>query len=211
MKKKSLITAAILIIAGVIGLLGCSSGKSGSAAFQVAFVSLSINEKAVSDYGTYLTGQIPDLTINGKAPLFTPMITGEARNDFDSGITVDPMMAMGSMMRMAAVGAAGDLDVIIADMENAARQARGGMFLPLTSILTSSELSALENRSLSFDILDTSGYEPRPTGEKTPACGVLITGNERIRNIFGNQEIGVFISANTKNLELAKMVVRSLL
>ena len=203
---------AILITAGlVISLFGCSSRNSGADSFQIAFVSLSVNENAISEYGTFLTNEMPELTIDGKAPVFIPIIAGETRNDYESGKVNDPMAVMGGMMRLATLGATGALDVVIADMDNAARQARGDMFIPLADIFTRDELSSMENRFLSFDKLNTDGYEPVPTGEKTPVCGINITGNARMRSIFGNQEIGVFIAASTKNPELAKKVALSLL
>ena len=202
-----------MLIAGFLALclFGCSSNEKKAAPFQVAFTAARLNESAVSEFGASLLNRIPELSIDGNAPLFTPMITGETQNNVEAGIIADPMMAMTGMMRQAALVSTGDIDVFISDMENAARNARGDMFLPLSEVFTDFELAALNNRFLSFDLVNTDGYETTPTGEKTPVCGIDITGNEMMLRIFGNQEIGVFIAANTKNMELAKKVMLSFL
>ncbi|MDR0312694.1 MAG: hypothetical protein LBI14_03780 [Treponema sp.] len=211
-KKRITATRTMLVACGLlICLFGCSSKEKGPLPFQIVFTSLYINESAVSEYGAILLNDIPELSIDGKAPLFTSMIMGETSNNPESGNFADPMMAMGSIMRLTTLIANGDIDIIISDLDNAARNARGGLFLSLSDVCTDDDLAALGDRLLSFDILRNDGYEPTPTGEKTPICGINITGNERIRRIFGNQEIGVFIVANTKNLELARRVMVSLL
>jgi hypothetical protein len=210
-KKRILGTRTILIACGLLVCLsGCSSKEKEPPPFQIVFTSFYINESAVSEYGASLVNDIPELSIDGKAPLFTPMIMGEARNNLESGTVGDPMMAMAGIMRLTTLVASGEIDIIISDLDNAARNARGGLFLPLSDVCTADDLAALNDRLLSFDLLSNDGYEPTPTGEKTPICGINITGNERIRRIFGDQEIGVFIVANTKNLELAKRVIVSL-
>jgi hypothetical protein len=209
--KRVLEARTILVACGLlVCLFGCSSKEKGPLPFQIVFSSLYINESAVTEYGAALLNEIPELSIDGKAPLFTSMIMGEAKNDTESGNFIDPMMAMGSIMRVATTVSNGEIDVFISDFDNAARNARGGLFLPLSDVYTVDDLAALGDRLLSFDILNTDSYEPTPTGEKTPICGINITGNEKIRRIFGDQEIGVFIVANTKNLELAKRVMASL-
>ena len=211
-KNRELIAGTLfLAIILVLCISGCSSGNKKTAAFQITFSSLSINESAVTEYGAYLVKNIPELVIDGKAPVLSSILMGEVKNDPEAGVFSDPMLGMAGIMRMAAVVSTGEMDVFIADMDNAARNARGGMFLSLEEIYTSDELKNLESRLLSFDILKTDTAEPEPTGEKTPLCGINITGNEQMRKIFGNQEIGVFIVANTKNLELAKKVMNSLI
>ena len=204
----NIILFAVVIFAVMICLGGCSGSKKTSP-FQIAFASLSLNENAVSEFGASLLAKIPELAIEGTAPLFTPMIMGEVKNDQQSGILIDPMMGMAGMMQMAAVVSTGDIDVFISDMENGARNARGGMFMSIDKLFPNENLSAIEDRLLSFDIMTTDEYEPKPTGEKTPVCGISIANNDQLRRIFGNRDVGIFIVENTKNLELAKKVMRS--
>ena len=203
----------ILLITGGLSVFpfGCSSKSSKATPFQIVFCSLYVNENAVSEYGAFLQNKMPELIIEGKAPVFTPMIMGEVKNDIEAGIINDPMMGMGGIIKMTTMVSTNEIDLMISDMENAARQARGDMFKPLEEVFTDDEISALKDRLLSFEILNVEGYEPTPTGEKTPVCGINITGNENMKKIFGDQEVGIFILANAKNLELAKDVIRSLL
>jgi len=213
MKQKVLckkIAAALVTLVLVLCLFGCSGGKK-TTPFQIVFSAALLSESAVTEYGNSLKSSMPELTIDGTAPVFSSMMMGETRNDAASGVPADPMMGMAGMMRMAAVVSTGEMDVFIADMENAGRNARSDMFMPLDKVFPGEDLSAYGERLLSFDILSNDSYDPQPTGEKTPVCGFSITGNPQIRRIFGDQEIGVFIISNTKNLELAKKVMRSLL
>jgi len=215
--KNKLAPVLAVIVTGffltVILFSGCSSGTKKGPTFQVAFCAQYVNEKAVSEYGSSLTAKMPELTIEGRAPQFMAMqiSTGQTRNEaIPGGSFADPMMVMGGIVRISSMVAAGELDVVIADMENAARDARGSMYLPLKDAFSEAELAATGRDLLSFDIVDTASETLAPTGEKTPVYGIDITDNEQLKAIFGNREIGVFIIANTKNLELAKKLVLSL-
>ena len=213
MNKKLIMRGGAMLLAGLLALslFGCSSGERKAAPFQVVFTAARVNESAVSEFAASMLNEIPELTIDGNAPLFTPMVVAETQNNTEGAITADPMMAMAGIMRQAAMVSTNDIDVFISDMNNAARNARGDMFLPLGEIFTDAELAAMSGRLLSFDLVSADGYEATPTGAKTPICGIDITDNETMRRIFGGQEVGVFIVANTKNYELAKKVMTSLI
>ena len=204
------IVVAFALLIALLFACGCSGG-SRKTAFQVAFCSLYINESAVTEYSAAAAKNIPELTIDGTAPVFTTMIMGEAENNIESGVLNDPMMGMAGMMKMAAVASTGDLDIFIGDMDNGARQARGGMFLALSDVYSAAELSSFGDKLLSFDILKVDAYNSTPTGEKTPVCGINITGNAQMTKIFGSQEIGVFIMASTKHKDIARKLIGSLL
>jgi hypothetical protein len=192
-------------------LSGCSSQEKETS-FQMAFTSLFICQDAIDEYGESLARDMPELTIDGNAPVFTPIISGAVENNPEEGILNDPMLGMAGMMQMTALTAIGGLDVVVSDMENAARNARGDMFIPLDELFNADELANMTDRYISFDYVESAdSYEFVPTGEKTPVCGINITGNEEMKKIFGNQEIGVFIVANTKNMDLAKAVMLSLI
>ena len=203
MKNKYFVIKGILILSLVFCFFACSSNKRSNQ-FQIVFTASQMSDNAISAYGNFLLEQIPELEINGSAPLFTPIAMGEAMQN------IDPMMAMGSTMRLSALMAAGELDMVIGTLENVSAMAQGGSFLPLTDIFSDAELQALGDRLISFDVVNVNENNVRvPTGERTPALGFSITGNDQIRAIFGNQEIGVYIIANTKNPELAKTVMRT--
>ena len=201
MKNKFFAVKIALLVILMFSFFGCSSNERGNQ-FQIVFYASQVSENAVTGYGSFLLEQIPELTIEGRAPLFTPMVMGDALQQ------IDPMMAMGTTMRLTGLMATGEVDMIIGNMENASNMAQGESFIPLTEIFSESELRNLDDRLISFDITSVNESNARvPTGERTPALGISITGNDHIRAIFGSQEIGVFIITNTKNLELAKSVM----
>ena len=205
-----LISLALLLCLLVVPLTGCSSARNGDAPFQIAFTALHMNTAAVSDYGAMLVNEMPELVIDGNAPRFTPIVAGVVENDPESGRIHDPMMGIAGMVQIPLMVTARELDVVIATLDNAARDARGDMFLPLDEIFTPEELAAFGDRLISFEHVEIDGPYTRPTGEMTPICGINIAGNEHMRQIFGEQEIGVFIVANSRNVELAREVMLSL-
>jgi len=203
---------AVLALVVLLAVLsGCAPENNRQVPFQIVFGSLNMNESAISQFENLLKNEIPELTIGGNAPLFTAMVMGEVQNDAESAIIIDPMFAIGGMMKLPALIAAGELDMMICDMENAARNARGDMFMPLGDIFSDEELAELSGRLLSFDLVESDGYETVATGEKTLVCGINVSDNAALKSIFGNQEIGVFIVANTKNVDLVKTVMLSLI
>ena len=214
MKSKIMyrIIALILVVCIlVMSLAGCSSASASAnrTSFHIAFSALYMDATAVSEFSEVLASEMPELTIDGNAPTLTPIFAGMVENDFEAGIFHDPMMAL-SIMKIPMMVAAGELDVVVSTLDNAAREARSDIFLPLEEVLTAEELAQFSDRLLAFEHVDTDGYNTWPTGEMTPVCGINITGNEYMRQIFGNQEIGVFIVANTGNIELARSVMLSL-
>lgn len=215
-KQNRLRLPALLMTAVLLGtLVGCSASTdtaSGDAAgaFQMALCGLYLDQDAVGDYGEALKVEMPSLTVDGQEPQFTALIMGETENDPESGVINDPMLGATGMMKFSAMIAAGELDVVVSDLDNAARSARSDSFIPLDEILSAEEITALEGKLLSFEHMETDGYTTTPTGEYTPICGIDITGNEALKAIYGDQQIGVFIVANTDNPELAKEVMLAL-
>ena len=119
----------------------------------------------------------------------------------------DPSVQMAGMMKLTAAIAAKEVDLIIADDTNAARNARSEAFYELSDILTADEISALGDKALSYDMLDDEG---NASGEKTPVCGVDITGDEVITPAMGSSSAGAFVAGNAANLENAKTVLKAL-
>ena len=52
--------------------------------------------------------------------------------------------------------------------------------------------------------------EGNASGEKTPVCGVDITGDEVITPAMGSSSAGAFVAGNAANLENAKTVLKAL-
>ena len=202
LKTRAAIAIGLILIVMISGACSRDTGR-GNRPFQIVFSASQINQNAVTNFGASLLNSMPELTVEGRAPLFTPMAMGTASPG------ADPMMAMGMTMRLTAQISGGEIDIIISSLENAASMAQGGSFMPLAEVLTEQEISSLGDRLISFDIIQVEGMDAVPTGERTPEVGVNITGKEEIRSIFGSQEIAVFIIANTGNIELSKAVLRS--
>ena len=95
----------------------------------------------------------------------------------------DPSVQMAGMMKLTAAIAAKEVDLIIADDTNAARNARSEAF---------------------YD------DEGNASGEKTPVCGVDITGDEVITPAMSSSSAGAFVAGNAANLENAKTVLKAL-
>jgi|GEM_PF-1522647 len=206
MKTFKKVILLFLIFLVFMGFSTCSSERPNQ--FQILFVALPLNIPAISEYGTSLITQMPELTIEEREPLFTAMLMGTTAQN------ADPSMAMGLIMRLSGMITAREVDIIIANMDNALNMAQGSTFMPLSEILTAQEIQMLEaeNMLLDFDILGTNDQNVQvTTGERTPPLGIDISANEQMRSIFGSQQVGIFIVANTTNLELAALVIRSFL
>ena len=117
-------------------------------------------------------------------------------------------MQMAGMMKLTMALAAQEVDVIIADELNAARNARSDSFYALSDLLTADEIAALGDRALSYELLDDEG---NPSGEMSPACGVDVTGDSALVHVVGNAQVGAFVAGNAPNLENAKDLMRALI
>lgn len=125
-----------------------------------------------------------------------------------TGSGEDPSMQMAGMMKLTMALAAQEVDVIIADELNAARNARSDSFYALSDLFTADEIAALGDRALSYELLDDEG---NPSGEMGPACGVDVTGDSALVNVVGNAQVGAFVAGNAANLENAKDLMRALI
>lgn len=189
--------AAVAVLTSAVLLGGC--GSEEAAGFQTAFCATYVDSEAVETYGESLKTDLPELTIDGVEPSFIGMSMGDSESD--------PMETMAGMTKFTAMIAGGELDVVISDMENAARNARGEAFLDVSSYLTEEEMEKYEDKLLSFDMVDDEG---NPTGEKTAVCGLDLSGNENISSLVG-EDCGVFVAANTSHVDQAAALVRYLL
>lgn len=190
MKRKNLWLKAVTLLLPAVLLTACGSGtETSDDTFQVMFSAPYVDEEQVAAYGEKLSAE-KEKTIEYQA---YPIGTEE----------IDPMAYGASVMKISAMVAAGELDVMVCDLDNAARNARGEMYYDLTSIFTEDELAEYSDRLVSFDMVDEEG---NPTGEKTPICGIDVSNNENLKNMMGENSYGVFIVGNTGDLELSKEI-----
>jgi hypothetical protein len=158
-----------------------------------------LSEEASQALADQLRSAVPELADGSIAINVNTTMTGGG---------ADPTMQMASMMKLTGAMAAQEVDVVIADEANAARNARSESFYTLSDLFTEDELSALGGRGLSYDMVDEEG---NPISERTPVCGVDVTGDELFTPIFGNAQIGAFIVGNAPDLENAKVLVKALM
>lgn len=183
-------TAAPTAVPGEDGTL--SADKTDK--LNVYLISTYVDENGLDSLKSFISDTLgDDVTIN-----YDTTFTGDGS---------DPSVQMAGMMKLTAAIAAKEVDLIIADDTNAARNARSEAFYELSDILTADEISALGDKALSYDMLDDEG---NASGEKTPVYGVDITGDEVITPAMGSSSASAFVAGNAANLENAKTVLKAL-
>lgn len=183
-------TAAPTVVPGEDGTL--SADKTDK--LNVYLIATYVDENGLDSLKSFISDALGDnVTVN-----YDTTFTGDGS---------DPSVQMAGMMKLTAAIAAKEVDLIIADDTNAARNARSEAFYELSDILTADEISALGDKALSYDMLDDEGSA---SGEKTPVCGVDITGDEVITPAMSNTSAGAFVAGNAANLENAKTVLKAL-
>ncbi|MGI5894202.1 MAG: hypothetical protein ACOX6P_06360 [Candidatus Merdivicinus sp.] len=192
MKKTSARVCAIALLLPTIFLSSC--GSEDSNALQVTVCNSYVDETLLDQYESDMLASNPSWTEEGSVVEFTSMNLGTE--------AADPAAYGASIMKISAMVAAKELDVMICDLENAARNARSGMYATLDEIFTEEELEPFADQFLTFDMVDDDG---NPTGEQTPVCGISLS-NDALSGIYGESEYGLFIVGNTENLDLAKDV-----
>ena len=183
-------TAAPTAVPGEDGTL--SADKTDK--LNVYLIATYVDENGLDSLKSFISDTLGDgVTVN-----YDTTFTGDGS---------DPSVQMAGMMKLTAAIAAKEVDLIIADDTNAARNARSEAFYELSDILTADEISALGDKALSYEMLDDEGSA---SGEKTPVCGVDITGDEVITPAMSSSSAGVFVAGNAANLENAKTVLKAL-
>ena len=183
-------TAAPTAVPGEDGTL--SADKTDK--LNVYLIATYVDENGLDSLKSFISDTLGDgVTVN-----YDTTFTGDGS---------DPSVQMAGMMKLTAAIAAKEVDLIIADDTNAARNARSEAFYELSDILTADEISALGDKALSYEMLDDEGSA---SGEKTPVYGVDITGDEVITPAMSSSSAGVFVAGNAANLENAKTVLKAL-
>lgn len=212
MKRLKQIMMAAMLIAMALMLAACGGDSapaptrspdgtfSGAAtdALNIVFCADLLNEEAAQQYVDALTAEL-DMFKDGavKVNLACIMTGGDA----------DPAMQMAGIMKLSAAIAAQEVDVLIADEANAARNARADNFFALSDIMTAGQIAALNVGALSYEELNEEGH---PAGNMLPACGIDLSADERLQAVFGKEQIGAFAVGNAPNLENAKALMNAL-
>ncbi|MBR6790255.1 MAG: hypothetical protein IKM31_05235 [Oscillospiraceae bacterium] len=179
---------AALTVSGV--LAGCGGEpESGAGGIDVAVITKYTLEEE-NPLPAALEENLPDLPC-----AVTTIATGDAESD--------PTVAMAGMMRLTALIASGDVDVVVASMEEAERQAKAESFTPLSDMFTDEELAGFE--TISFEVISEDGTIGPLNGVP---CGILLK-NDRISSM-DESGMGVFLICNTEEPEQAADVMMAL-
>ena len=102
--------------------------------------------------------------------------------------------------------AAGEVDVLITDADNARRYGDNGeSYIALSELFTEEELAALSAEATGVPVLDDEGQE---TGETSAACGFILS--ESASALTGLVDMRIFVFANCEKTDAAKAVVNLL-
>lgn len=194
MKLKRMLAAGFLTAATVLSLTSCGSDSSEDT-IGVVVSSAYVDDEALQTYADELISAHPDW--EGKVT-FTSQTMGDSQAD---GTTYGA-----AVMQQTAMAAAGEMDIMICDDENGARNCRSDLFLPLSDVFTEEEIASF-GETLSFEMVDESG---NPTGEMTPECGVRVTG-DGFDSAVGDTDLGVYIVSTEKDEALIKEIYTALI
>ena len=189
----------LCVILAVLLLASCASH---STAFEVAFCAPALDTNFVDDVGISLTGALPQLNTEDQAPIFSYVLAGD--------IPDDPLTGATGQSKITGMLMAQELDVMIATPDVARVQAVNELFMPLSEFFTVEELKSLSGRTIKYEFSDIINGQEIPTGQYTADCGVDITGHELFSSLLGDQELGVYVSASTADLEQARALIRYL-
>lgn len=193
-RKISAVLLSAVMLASAFGLSSC--GGEESAALQILAESSYVDTEQLDAYAETFSAGSDALAAAGKTAEFTGLSVGTEDGD--------PTVYAASTMKADAMIAANEVDMMLCSLDEAARNARGEYYYNLEELFTPEELAQIpEEDLLSFDLVDE---ESNPTGEKTPVCGVKISGNEALDSAIPGEEYGLFIVGNTDDLDLAKEV-----
>lgn len=183
-------------------LSGCGANgenKVGSTGLNLTFMSSHVDGEAADAFGVDLLKQATDLK-EGEGIEINPQSTGST--------DADPAMTMGAMMKIDAMIAAKELDVMICDTDQAARYARSESFLPMNELLSEEQLKSAQGRLISYDMVDMEG---NATGQETAAVGLDISQVDGLTSFMDDSDKAVFVVANTQNLAASRQLIDYLL
>ena len=197
------LAAAAAVLSAVLCLGGCSAAGEPKP-FQMVFCANPLDAAQVEPFGAELAEAMPQLTLEGQPPVFTPILAGGSSTHDDS------LTGAAGQTKFTALIAAQEIDVAICTLDAASIQARNESFMPLDQIFTAGELEQLGDRQISYELTELKDGVETPTGQRTPACGVALAASDSLAAVFGEQPIGVFVADNSPNASLAKEVMRRL-
>ena len=125
MKIKRILAAGMLAAVSILSLGGCGGGSSAEDTIGVVVSSTYVDDEALQAFAGELIAAHPDW--EGKVT-FTSQMMGDSEAD---GMTYGA-----AVMQQTAMAAAGEMDIMVCDDENGARNSRSELFIPLSDLFT---------------------------------------------------------------------------
>jgi len=183
MRKRRIAALGMAALTASALFAGC--GEEKSEGLDVAVITRYALEEE-NPLPSALAEELPDLPCN-----VVTIATGDAETD--------PTVAMAGMMRLTALISSKDVDIVVANTEEAERQARAESFTPLSELFTEEELTGFEQ--ISFSIVSDDGTVGNLSNVP---CGVRLNAPEIAS--MDESGMGLYVICNTEEPELAKEV-----
>ncbi len=197
LKMKRCFALVLLALSLMLLTIACGTEQE---AFQLVVCGPYLDEAAVTEYGDTLVPE--DSSWEEEQNLSFEVMALSMGSE-----KLDPMIYSTSVMKLTVMSAAGDIDLWISDLENAASFGRNGAFCDLSQLCTEEELAPYTQRLITFQLTDEEG---NLLEEETPPCGIELTSMEQFSDIYGDKPCGVFISSTSFHTETAKEALLSI-
>ena len=200
MMKKRLILIVMMLLAALL-LTGCAKEEEKTASLYVNVIDTFVFDESREALDKELPDALPALNTT-EAPLSVVAIS--------SGDTEkDPMGAMAGMTQIAGLMATGEMELILADAENARRHGdNGGSYIPLDELFTKEEQTVLGIVPLCIPVSNDDGEF---TGEMSIPCGIDLSGCVRLTEMLHSTDVGAYVLVSSKHVDNAKTVIQHLL
>lgn len=200
--NKRIASVLSLVLVLTLVMTGCSSGSSKTVSLGVAVAAMYVDDAKLTLLKDDLTAAFPDMNNEETAMSIQSIPTGDPEGD--------PMSAMAGMTKISAMMAAGEIDILICDPDNARRHGDNGeTYVALDQLFTEEEIAELGITGVTLPVVDEETSEL--TGEQTHAVGVDLSGNAKINELFLIDSPAAYVIVSTKNLENAREVIKYLL
>lgn len=200
---KKIMTLLLVGLAAGTLLTGC--GKKESAGLRIVAAGPYVDDSKAGEYGkSVLIGE-------EKAELSTMLLSGSTVSSDSDDVNAKSadLAVSANLMKLTAMIAGKEVDVMICDIDAAARFVNDEVFLPLNELFTEEELAEIdESLQIVYEAKDDDG---NPTGEMLDACGIVVSDREDLKAFLPSENIGVYVIGNTTNLDTAKQYVMSLM
>ncbi len=196
--KKTGYWALACLLAVITVFSGCASNGGKEAAegtVRVLFASAVVDSSAAEEYASKLAER-------------SDAIQAVECNTISLGNQSDPTMYMAGTMKIAAMVAGKEIDVIFFDRDAAAADARAETFYAMDELFSVDELAQMQDRLIRYHQVDTEGNELQ---EETADCGLDLSEDTELTKILNSNQIGVYVVGNAQNLEAVKELIISYL